>query len=349
MKILYLYAELMGYQIPIFKEYVEKYHADVHVVHWDHKKLTPYNPPKLENVTYYKRSEYTKHELIKLARNLAPDIAFISGWQDKHYLSVARYLRNERVPVVAGFDDQWKSSFRQRVASLIFPFTMKKYFSHSWVAGPYQYEYARRMGFKKHEIIFSLLSGNTPLFNKGIKYLEIKAKDYPKTFLYVGNFRSIKGTDILVDAFKKYRIKYDGNWELICIGNGDLRYLLENVSGIEVIDFTPQDKLVEITKRAGVFVLPSRFDQWGVVVHEFASAGMPLILSENVGASPTFLIEKFNGLGSKNNSSESLAKAMYVISNKSDSELIEMSKNSFLLSKKINPEIAAASFLSILK
>lgn len=348
MKILYLYAELMSYQIPILKEYVGKYDAEVHVVHWNHKKLTPYKPPNLESVAYYNRSEFTRQQLIELATTVNPDIVYISGWQDKIYLAVVKILRKKDIPVVTGFDDQWKGSFRQRVASLVCPYILKLYFSHSWVAGPYQYEYARKLGFKKNEIIFNLLSGNTLLFNKGAEYLGKKAKDYPKTFLYVGNFRSIKGTDILVDAFKIYRAKYHGNWELICIGNGDLRYLLENVPGIEVMDFTNQHKLVEITERAGVFVLPSRFDQWGVVVHEFASAGMPLILSENVGASPTFLIEHYNGLSFRDNSSENLAKAMYAISKKNSSELVEMGKNSFQLAQKINPEIAAASFLSIL-
>ena len=326
----------MGYQIPILKEFVEKRHAQVHVVHWDQKKLTPYKPPNLENVTYYNRSEYTQRQLKILATRINPDIIYISGWQDKDYLSVVKVFRKKGIPVISGFDDQWKGSFKQHVASLIFPFIRNKYFSHGWVAGPYQYEYARKMGFKKNEIIFNLYSGNTPLFNKGIEYLDIKAKDYPKTFLYVGNFRSIKGTDLLVDAFKKYRMIYHGNWELICIGNGELRCLMENISGLEVLDFMNQDKLVEMTKRAGIFVLPSRFDQWGVVVHEFASAGMPLILSEHVGARPTFLIENYNGLSFKNNSSEHLAKVMFAMSNKSNSELIEMSKNSFLLSKKMS-------------
>jgi hypothetical protein len=32
-KILYLYSEIVGYNIPVFKEYVNNYNAEVHVVH----------------------------------------------------------------------------------------------------------------------------------------------------------------------------------------------------------------------------------------------------------------------------------------------------------------------------
>ena len=52
MKILYLYSEIVGYLIPIFKEYVSSYNAEVHVIHWDKKKLKPYQPPKLDKIIF---------------------------------------------------------------------------------------------------------------------------------------------------------------------------------------------------------------------------------------------------------------------------------------------------------
>ena len=332
MKILYLYAELMGYQIPILKEYVEQYNAEVHVVHWDNKKLTPYKPPILDNVIYYNRSEYNKDQLKELAKSIEPEIVYISGWQDRGYLAVSYNLRKKGIPVVTGFDDQWRGTLKQCLGAILFPYTLKSFYSHAWVAGPYQFEYASRMGFKKNEIIFNLLSGNTSLFNQGDYHLESKVNNYPKTFLYVGNFRHVKGTDILIKAFEIYREKYKGDWELTCVGNGEMLHLVKDKPKIEVIGFTAQEDLIEIAKRSGVFILPSRVDQWGVVVHEFSSLGMPLILSENVGAKALFLIENFNGISFKNNSSENLAKAMNFISNKLDSELIEMGLKSILLS-----------------
>ena len=349
MVILYFYSELVGYQIPIFFEYTNKYNAHVHVVNWDQNKIKPYTSPEISNVTYYKRSQFTTQGLIKLALELNPNIIYISGWMDWGYLCVGKVFRKRGIPVVTGFDDQWVGTLRQRTASFLSPAILPKYFSHAWVAGPYQYEYAKRLGFKNNNIIFNLLSGDTCLFSKGRDYLELKSNNYPESFLYVGNFRSVKGTDILVNAFEIYRSRYQGKWKLICVGNGEMRSLLEGVPSVELLEFTSQDELVEITKRSGVFVLPSRFDKWGVVVHEFTSAAMPLILSEHVGSIPTFFVENYNGISYTNNSPINLANAMAAMSNRSVAELIEMGKNSYALSLSINPEITAASFLSTLK
>ena len=42
MNILYLYSELMPYNIPVLKIFTEKYSAKVNVISWDNRKLTPY-------------------------------------------------------------------------------------------------------------------------------------------------------------------------------------------------------------------------------------------------------------------------------------------------------------------
>lgn len=348
MNILYLYAELMSYQTAIFMEYVNFYGAKVHTVHWDQGKLTPYKPPIIEGVTYYRRSHYSGRELEELVEKINPDIVYVTAWQDKGYLAVVRMLRKKGIPVVAGFDDQWTGSTKQYIASLLGPYVLKRYFSHAWVAGPYQYEYVRRLGFSNKDIIFNLLSGDTSLFSKGTRYLQEKLSNYPKTFLCVGNFRPIKGTDILVKAFKLYRKDYGGKWDLICIGNGESRKLLENIPRIRILDFLEQSELVKITRESGVFILPSRLDQWGVVVHEFASAGLPLLLSKNVGARTTFLIDNFNGRSFESGSPDALAQGMHILSNKNVAELIVMGENSHTLSQVISPATVAASFLSAL-
>jgi glycosyltransferase involved in cell wall biosynthesis len=349
MKILYLYSELVGYQIPIFEIYVKEYNAEVHVINWDKKKLKPYNPPEVQGVTYYKRSEFSNKELLELCKEINPGIIYISGWMDKGYLFVARYFRKKGVNVVTAFDDQWKGNLRQKIGRIYFYIFLRRCYSHAWVAGPLQFEYAKRLGFKNSEIVYEMLSGNTTIFQKGKEYLQIKKENYPQVFLYVGNFRHVKGTDILIDAYKIYRERFNGNWKLICVGNGDYKHLLEGIENVEVINFSDQSTLVELTQHCGIFILPSRRDQWGVVVHEFAAAAMPLILSEGVGAKATFFIKNYNGLNFSNNSSVELALAMRDLSTRATDELIRMGENSNLLSLRISPNSSAANFMSLIK
>ena len=348
MQILYLYSELVGYQIPILLEYVKSYNAQVHVVSWDKNKLKPYEPPIHDGITYYKRSEFDIKKLNELADSINPDIIYVSGWMDKGYLNVTKRFKKLGVPVVTAFDDIWEGRLRQRVGALIFPFTFAKCFSHAWVAGAYQYEFAARLGFKRDKIIFEMLSADIKLFEKGFEYLKEKSNDYPKCFLYAGNFRAVKGTDILIKAYNLYRKKYNGKWKLLCVGNGEMQNLLEGNGNIEVIGFSSQTELVNLTKRCGAFILPSRHEQWGLVVQEFAASGMPLLLSEAVGARPSFLIDQYNGYIFKNNSVEDMASAMHKLSQMKTDELVLMSERSNELSKRITPQSSAANFISII-
>ncbi len=348
MKILYLYSELAAYNIPVFKTLTNKYNALLHVVSWDKKKLKPYEAPEIENVHYYQRSEFSSDSLLTLAKNIKPDIIYVSGWMDKGYFKTLRFFKNNNIPIVIGFDDQWVGSIRQRLGIVLFRVYYQRYYTHAWVAGPRQFEFAKRLGFNNENIIFDLLTADVDLFKKSINSISEKADIFPKVFLYVGNFRKIKGTDILIEGFKKYRDKYKGDWKLICIGNGELEHLLKSEENVSVVNFQEQKELIKFVNKAGVFILPSRHDQWGVVVHEFCAAGMPMLLSEQVGAKTLFMIEGFNGLSFSNNSSDELARVMDIFTSKTDEELLNMSYNSIALSERVSPETSAANLISIL-
>jgi glycosyltransferase involved in cell wall biosynthesis len=332
--------------MPIFKEYVSTYNAKVYVIHWDTRKLKPYTPEQIEGVTYYKRSNFNKEEILGLTLQIKPDIIYISGWMDKAYLYVTKKLKKKGTPIVTAFDDIWKGSFRQRLGSLAFPIVYKKFFTHAWVAGPYQFEFAKKMGFKNREIIFNMLTADTSIFSD--KSRQVKKSERQKAFIYVGNFREIKGTDILIKAFDLYTENHQGNWGLVCIGNGELEEKLRHNKKIKVFSFSSSSKIVELSKNANVFILPSRNDQWGVVVHEFACLGLPLLLSENVGARTEFFINGFNGFQFHEDCPRQLAKTMKKFEELDYSKLIEMGDNSRMLSKKINIKTSAANFVSII-
>jgi len=348
MTILYLYSELVGYQVSIFKEYVSAYNAQVHVVSWDKKKIKPYSPPPVDGVSYYKRSEFKKETLLQFVLELKPDIIYVVGWMDDAYLYVTRRMKKQRIPVVIGFDDMWIGSLRQRIGALIFPYYYKKYFTHAWVAGAYQFEFAKKVGFKNNEIIFDLLSADTSVFKYDARLMN-DDQPVPKAFLYTGNFRHVKGFDILIKAFDIYRNKLQGEWKLICVGNGEFESLARNMNGVEVYPFLSSDELVKISTQAGVFVLPSRKDQWGVVIHEFCCLGMPILLSESVGARSAFFINGYNGLMFFNDSAEELADKMLEFANMNTEDLRKMSSNSIFLSKKISIASSAANFMSLIR
>lgn len=338
----------MAYQIPVLRDYVVKYKMEVHVVYWNDAGNAPYIPDKIDGVVYYKRSEHNLESLKSITEIVKPNLIFISGWQDKDYMKVVLPYKRKGIPVVMGIDDIWYGSLRQIVGALVFPFLFKKFYSHAWVSGPRQFEFARKLGFSNKNIIYNLYSGNTNLFQENITSLTSKLEVYPRKFLFVGRYVEAKAIDVLIKAFQIYQTQYNGDWELICVGKGPLESLIKEKKGVKVYDYLSQSEILSLLNEVGVFVLPSRVDVSPLVVHEFASAGLPLILSDSIGNRLTFLIDNFNGFSFIKDSATDLADKMNKISNLSQQKLVEMSYNSARLSTIHDTKFVSASFMSLL-
>lgn len=347
LKILYLYTEVMGYQASVIQKLVSSYGASVEVIHWDQNKLTPYKHQNIDGVTFHARSNFSSEQLSEFALRLNPDLVYISGWQDKSYLKTAQLLKAKGRLIVVGFDDQWYGGVRQLIGSLLMKFSWKrKYFSHAWVAGPLQYEYAKRMGFSNNEIIFNLLSCDVEAFSQS--FIREDGDNEICNFLFVGRFHPNKGLNILLEAFKIYRDHLHGSWGLVCAGNGPLRKMIEQVNGVRVEEFQDIAGLRRLASSCGVFILPSQREPWGVVVQEFALAGLPLLLSDKVGSHPVFLISGYNGYLFAHNSALELAERMLAISEMSKDEFQRYSSRSYEMGHVITPMKSAASLISVL-
>ncbi len=320
-KILFLYAEIMSYTIALIKQYVNSHNAEVHVVHWDTQKKTPYIAPTIDRVIYYGKSEFTLKTLSDFALQLQPDFVVTSGWMDKMYINVCIKLRKENIPVIAASDTQFYNNVRQNIGKYYFKLFYKKAFSHIWVAGAY-------------EILFNFLSADLEIFNPIYsKTIESKKVNYPHQFLYVGRFAHEKGLDLLINAFNNLETKKD--WKLCLVGNGPLKSNLPNQKDIEIHDFVQPEKLEEFIAQSGCFVLPSKMEPWALVLHEFSAAGMP--------------ITGYNGYIFESGNQKDLQHWMQKIINSSDENLILMSQKSHKIGQRLDPESNAANSLSVLK
>jgi glycosyltransferase involved in cell wall biosynthesis len=348
--VLFLSAELQGYNIPVFRELVQNFNCVVHVIHWDSRKLTPYVPDLVEDVFYYNRSEFkNRYNLQSFVFGLKAELVYICGWMDMGYLFCARKLRSQGIPVVSGFDDIYNGSYRQVIASLLFPLIRNKLFSHAWVAGHYQYEFAKRLGFRNELIIYNLLSADVESYHSSFKSFEKSKKSrYPHNFFYVGRFSEEKGIGLLLTAWSKLGDDKK-DWKLKLIGNGMLKDSISVSDDLELLDYIQPMELPNLTKEMGCIIVPSITEPWSVTLHEFAAAGMPMIVSDVCGAVPFFVIDGFNSFIFNHSGIFSLEEALLKIINLSDAELFEMSRNSNSLGHRITPQMSASSFISLIR
>lgn len=106
-------------------------------------------------------------------------------------------------------------------------------------------------------------------------------------FLYVGRLDYEKNVDMLVNAFIN-RFSDNEDAKLIIVGSGSCEeYLINKCQHVENIDFKGKlfgDALISCYHSANVFVLPSVFEPWGLVINEALCAGLAVICSSAVGA-----------------------------------------------------------------
>ena len=132
------------------------------------------------------------------------------------------------------------------------------------------------------------------------------------TFLFCGQMIARKGVDHLLTAFATL----PENARLLLVGReAELPALLANLAPgvrkrVRYAGFQAPDALPKLFAEADVFVLPSRYDGWGVVVNQALGAGLPIITSDQVGAAHDLVREGENGFTFPAADANALAAAM---------------------------------------
>jgi glycosyltransferase involved in cell wall biosynthesis len=339
-KIVFLYTELAEYFLACIKELskIEKY--DIHIFRWPLNKEAPFDLNLPNNVNAYtKGDDFIDSNLLRNIDRIDPDIILCSGWIDKGYVDVCKKY-NKKIPTVLLMDNQWENTLKKRIATVIGKLTLKKIFSNVWVPGTPQFNYAKRLGYDDDRIKQGFYSADVDLFNSIYNAsLEGKKAVFPKVFLYVGRYVKHKGIYDMWEAFIQLKSELNTDWELWCVGTGDEFNDKVEYRGIKHFGFKQPKELTDIINNSGVYILPSHFEPWGVTVHEFAAAGMPIVCSDKVGAASQFVENGLNGYTVESKSVEAIKLVMKKIIFKSDDELRRMSVISCQRSKSITPKI----------
>lgn len=110
---------------------------------------------------------------------------------------------------------------------------------------------------------------------------------------YIGSLVKIKNVGYLVENFKRERLDY----ELYIIGDGPERKFLERIAkgcnNIHIIGFVKNP--YEILSKSKFFILPSRFEGFGIVLLE-AMAFNVLPFANEVGGIPEIVRHNYNGI-----------------------------------------------------
>jgi glycosyltransferase involved in cell wall biosynthesis len=196
--------------------------------------------------------------------------------------------------------------------------------------GSLNHDYYRRLGVPE-ERIFSVpyavdnefFQGRTAQATRNREELRRNLQLAPgrPIVLFAGKLIERKGAMTLLEAYR--RLSPDGRSEpepyLLFAGDGEQRGAIEKFSAdigwesIRVLGFRNQTELPALYDLCDLFVLPSSYEPWGLVVNEVMNAGKAVIVSNRVGCGPDLVKPGVNGAVFPAGDAQALATAMAAV------------------------------------
>lgn len=168
-----------------------------------------------------------------------------------------------------------------------------------------------RMFFSPYSIDTALFNKQKALFNKKDARSGMGIPDDAVVILYSGKFIPRKAPLVLANAVAA--LKHNEKTHLVLVGDGELRdavrSALQPILGdrLHMPGFVNQSKMGFYYAAADLFVLPSEYETWGLVVNEAMQFGLPAIVSDRIGCRKDLIIEGKTGFSFEADNVGSLA------------------------------------------
>jgi glycosyltransferase involved in cell wall biosynthesis len=342
-RMLVLYRELAGYFVNTMNHLANNCDFEIDIVAYPVMNDAPFRFEFSKNIFLFSRHDFNEQQLISLSEAKKYDLIFCGGWADGAYLSVVKH--NRHVKSLLGFDKQWLGNTRDVLGAAYLRWKVTRYFDYAFVPGLEQKVFAKRAGFKENRVFTGAYTCETQRFSK--VFDKRKQKIFSKQIVFAGRYAHEKQVEALWKCFLELLPEFP-DWTLHCVGTGPLRATAVNHPHIIHHGFLQGTELEALMVEGDIFVLPSSYEPWGVVVNEFALAGFPLVLSNRVGARTSLLTDE-NGWVFQYNDIKSLKNVLKEAMSTPQEELARMGMTSNSLSAMLDEKQYAASILKMIE
>jgi glycosyltransferase involved in cell wall biosynthesis len=349
-RVLILWAHLPGYLAACLRALLDTYRASVLIIvnrpdPQSHDKILE-KVPGFRFIDMSSSDAPNERNIRRMIHDYRPQmtVAGVGKWGPLPRLAAA--AKDAGSLVIWAIDHIWCGSWRDHVNAVLANLgVIYNRFDGVWVTGSLGRQYAKRLGFPTRCIFEGVLACDTDLFRTvgERRFATDYASDWPRVFLYVGRYIECKDLNTLVRAYAQYRKLADLPWELWCAGNGPLASVLRAQDGIRNLGYQTSEGCATLMGKSGAFILPSRFEPWGVVLHEAACAGLPILASDACGGTANLVRDGYNGFCFPAQDDKRLASLMHYVARRSCAGA--MGRNSLSMSRQFDPELWAETLL----
>ena len=324
MRVAVFWTRLSGYLNACLKELASRPGVELLVAHETADNDAPFDASQFSWIESGARFEYAvrpdRYALLEQTRRFAPDVLLVNSWHIGEFRHILQHLRPLPLRVLC-MDNQWRGTWKQRLGVIGSPWYVRRLYDAAFLPGERQACFARRLGFSDDRIWQGLLCPDAATFvteaGKPVSLL-------PRVFGYLGRLCPEKGIQDLLRAYEIYRASTSDPWDLRIAGAGPLGPELDRHHAVIRSGFVQPAESGAWMRGIGCLVVPSRFEPWGVVVSEGASAGLPIIATNACGAVPHLVHDFANGRVARTGDVRSLASCMAYVASLSDDERLAM-------------------------
>lgn len=343
------------YRLPIFEELSK--HVNLEVFFLDNVMKDRFWENELESYNFkYKYSKrksrigpliYNFDALKMILRHKYDVIIIVDDLPtilNTYILILAAKIVKTRVIVWSGRFHNGTFKSKSKIAKIMLGVHNKliyKYFSDKILAyGTATFNFLKNEGVDAEKIVvgtqvypLSLIKFNQHLGKKKNKFV----------FLSICYLNKRKGVDILIRAFKE-AFNHSNRYFLYIVGDGPERSNLAQMAydNPNIIFFgnLEKEKKYEVLESCDVFVLPTLYDSWGLVINEAMEFFKPIITTNM--AMGAYDLVKGNGYVVKAGNINELKEAMRKITTE---DIYKMGKRSNEIIKKYNVNFVVKNFL----
>jgi glycosyltransferase involved in cell wall biosynthesis len=296
LKVVFCWSDISGYMAACWHALHQSAEIDVFVVAFQALTETAFGDRLMQGIPC-RLLDLQERQDVQLVKQLViaeqPDAIVIGGWLHQPYVKLTSTPEFQHTAFVMGMDTPWQDNWRQRLAPLVLKSYLQR-MDRVVVTGERSWQYAQHLGIDPVRIDRGLYGIDydrwVPLYKQRVQ------SRWPRSFLFIGRYISVKAIDVLVAAYQAYRDRVDRPWDLVCCGQGELKSQLAGQPGITDLGFLQPSEMESVWRSAGAFILPSRFDPWPLAIVEAAAAGLPIICTDACGSGVEVVRSWYNGL-----------------------------------------------------
>lgn len=158
-------------------------------------------------------------------------------------------------------------------------------YCYGFAGGNYGHtELFRHYGMAEERIRLAPMMVNNAQYVRNVSIVREPSKSF--RFGYVGRLVLIKQVDVIIEAIRQLKAK-GIDAELVVVGDGEERACLEALAESLPIRFTGAlfgDEKVKTLHSLDCLLLYSSYEPWGLVINEALASGIPVIVSNRIGA-----------------------------------------------------------------